>query len=182
MARRFTGRGGAIKPPQRQIANDGLGIGFSGAVLTFGASADNKTVNSVGLLHSAAASTLVRTRGWLQLSVEIAGLAPTRIVGAMGMIIVSEDAFLVGITALPGPLSDIENDWFVWQPWTLHSDAVDPTGNDVISNFSQAFDSRGMRKLKAGQVLAIVWEASQSHATAGTVVNCTMGFRVQLKL
>ncbi len=181
MARGFTRRGGGLPAPKRQIANDGTDQ-ESGAELIFLATSLVAISNNVGFLLTVPAATVVRTRGVFRASVITAGSASTRISGAMGMIIVSENAFTAGIVSLPTPLTDTENDWFVWQPFVLHVDATDPSANDVFSDFVVQFDSRGMRKMKAGDVIAIVYEAAQSLAITGTKLDLSTIFRSQFKL
>ena len=181
MARQgFRSRGSMA--PKRQIANDGLSQ-FSGTQITFGVANQITAANNGGFGIVVPAATLVRTRGCLRVSVVTSGIAGGRIMGAMGMIVVSTEAFTVGgLGSLPTPLDDIENDWFVYQPFCLHTDATDPSANDVYSDFLVNFDSRGQRKLKTGDLLAIVYEAAQSHSTTGTVLDATVMFRSQFKL
>ncbi len=181
MARGFTRSGRGLPAPKRQIANDGTDI-QSGAELIFLATDLKAISNNVGFALAVPAATIVRTRGVFRASVITAGSASTRISGAMGMIVVSENAFTAGILSLPTPLSDTENDWFVWVPFVLHVDATDPSANDVFSDYVVNFDSRGMRKLKQGDVLAIVYEAAQSLAVTGTKLDLSTIFRSQFKL
>ena len=183
MARRFTGRGrGSLPAPKRQIANDGLESGPSIATLTFLATTNAVAGFSVGLLTAVPAATLVRTRGELVIKVLTSGNITNQIAGAFGMIVVSENAFGAGITALPTPLVDIENDWFVYEPFALQLEANNPPQDSIAAHRVVRFDSRGMRKLKDGDVLAMVIEANQTDATTGTVVRAAAHFRSQFKL
>ena len=185
MARRFSGRGRSLPAPKRQIANTGLdgSIGTSIGTITFGASVGPvKAPLSIGLTATFPAATLVRTRGALLVEMLVSGGATNEVTGAVGMIVVSSDALAVGITALPGPLSDIENDWFVYEPFALGTEAVNPPADSRVSHASFRFDSRGMRKMKFGESLVMVAEAVQSDATTGTVIRLATQFRNQFKL
>ena len=99
--------------------------------------------------------------------------------GAFGQIVVSEDAASIGVTALPGPLSDIENDWFVWVPFTLAFDNV-LTEFDSMYFQQVTFDSRGMRKLKKGDGLVSMLEVESD--LAGDSIDSNVSFRQQFKL
>jgi len=181
MGRSFRGRSG-LPAPKRQIGNDGLsGTGF--VTMTVGAS----TLGNVGfntfLLVTAIALTLVRTRGEFFARLRDSGGADNLITGAYGQIVVSENAANVGITAVPVPLTDIENDWFVWVPFTLHADAAVGQPLDSPSAIVRIpFDSRGQRKLKQGEALVSIVEIAQSDATTGTIIDFVHSFRNQSKL
>ena len=185
MPRRSSFRGGRGLPaPKRQIGNDGADGSINPiATVTFGASIGPiKAGLSAGLTLTEAAATLVRTRGALVLEMLTSGGVTNEVTGAVGMIVVSSDAFAVGISALPGPLTDISNDWFVYEPFALATESANPPADSRVSHVMRQFDSRGMRKLKAGETLAMVIEAVQSDATTGTVLRLASTFRVQVKL
>ena len=180
MARNFrTGRGSQVAP-KRQIANDGFG---GRGLLTFGAALTATAVGSFAFVIGESAATIVRTRGWLNIRVNSSGTINNPIHGAMGMMIVGLEAFNVGITALATPLDDIERAWFVWQPFTLIPRvAAASAGNDISAHLNMPFDSRGQRRVKEGDVLVVMFEATQLSATTGTVIECSYGLRLQAKL
>ena len=178
MARRFASRG-AIQAPKRQIANEALD-GF--ATLTFGASTTNKALGSFGFVLLVPAATLVRTRGLFTAFVLSNGTIDSIIQITMGLTVVSSDAFNIGLTALPGPISDSERMWQVWQPAAVIAQAVAPNQEAFGIAQSQPVDSRGMRKMKAGDVLAAVFEGEQLAATTGTIVRVAYTLRMQFKL
>ena len=186
MGRVVRGRGRSLPAPKRQIANSGLPGGLlvpAIATLTFGASTGPiKAAFSIGLSLTEAAATLVRTRGHLVVEMLTSGGVTNQVTGAVGMIVASQDAFSVGVTALPGPLSDIENDWFVYEPFALATESANPPVDSRVSHVMRQFDSRGMRKLKNGETLVMVIEGVQSDATTGTVIRAAAQYRVQVKL
>ena len=184
MGRVVRGRGRSLQAPKRQIANDGPdGVFNPIATVTFGASVGpQKAGLSGGLALQEPALTLVRTRGAFVLEMLVSGGATNEVTGAVGMIVVSSDAFAAGIASLPGPLTDIENDWFVYEPFALGTEATNPPADSRVSHVQRQFDSRGMRKLKFGDVLVMVIEVVQSDATTGIVLRLASHFRVQAKL
>ena len=147
----FSGRSVA---PRRQIFNQAITGDVDGAVPV--AASNVKTLGSVGVASGEAPVTLVRTRGRYSIGLTVFPGARANWRGVLGMIVVSADAFAIGITAVPGPLSDPENDWIVWAPTVLTVNTAALEGNAVFDTVD--FDSRGMRKLKLGDVLAVVYE------------------------
>ncbi len=183
MADRFRGSRRGLPAPKRQIANDGVADTVTTATLTFGANAAATAAGTFGIIVNIAAATLVRTRGSLIFRVRASGGANNLISLVYGMYVSTDVAFAFGITALITPMSEVENDWFVWEPVSLVASAAGTQGINAISaNHQRQFDSRGMRKLKSGDVLAVVVEGVQSDATTGTIVDIGYTFRNQFKL
>ncbi len=177
-ARRGFSRGG-VKPPQRQIGNFAT---CGEAIITFGASLRGTALGTVSLLTIVAAGTLVRSRGMLTAAVQASGSNQNTIVGVLGIIVVSVEAFTAGLASIPTPITDSGRPWVVWQPFGLYADGTTLGEAATLSATSEAFDSRGMRKLKANDVLAVVFEACQGDATTGTIINVTYAWRDQIKL
>jgi len=177
MARRRGGfsRGG-IRPPQRQIGNFAATGEIDGLTSVIGVA---KAVYSVGIATLLDALTIVRTRGELSVRIAAAAAGNTIMRGAMGIILVSSDAFGIGVTAVPGPLSDSGADWYVWVPFTLAFDDV-IANNDSVYVAHVPFDSRGMRKSKGGDVSAIVLEVEAD--LAGNSIDSSFILREQFKL
>ena len=176
--RRGFSRGG-VKPPQRQIAN----FATCGEVtLTFGASLRATALGTVALNTIVAAATLVRSRGLIEMALTASGSNNNTVAGVMGIIQVSVEAFTAGLASLPTPITDPARPWIVWQPFGLFADGAALGEAAQGRSEFQLFDSRGMRKLKANDTLAVVFEACQFDATTGTVVHGTYVWRDQLKL
>ena len=159
MARGFTSTRRGFQAPKRQIANDGLDSEGS-VVLTFLATDSARAIGSLALVVTVPAATLVRTRGALAITTRASGTLNNPIAGAVGMMVVSQEAAVVGITAVPTPMDDIENDWFVYEPFAFVAKAAgtEPAGT-LSSTVLRQFDSRGQRKLKDGDALVVVVEA-----------------------
>jgi len=168
--------------PKRQIANDGI-EGENQATLTFLATNVASTVMTLALLLVVPAATLVRTRGHVTFRLRASGAINNSISGAFGMFVTTIEAFNAGIASLPLPLDDIENDWFVWEPFTFWSSAAGGEGAGAYGrSIERTFDSRGQRKLKAGDVLVGIVEGVQISATTGTIVDVNHQTRHQFKL
>ncbi len=78
----------------------------------------------------------------------------------LGLIVVKEEAFSTGgPTAMPSPLSDIEQSW-VWHHIFTLGPAVVATddGADMSRNVRIEIDSKAQRKMQVGDTLAFVWE------------------------
>ena len=163
--------------PRRQIGNAVVTADVDGLAVVAGIA---KAGFSFGLTTAESALTIVRTRG--QMLVTIVDNSGVRQImqGAMGIILVSSDAFSAGIGSLPGPISDDQNDWYVWAPFTLST--LDGTADDqaISQTVRVDFDSRGMRKSKFGDVAAIVLEIESDVAAGG--IDASLIAREQFKL
>ena len=169
-------RGGGIPAPKRQINNAAFSGEVDGVTTIVGIV---KALGSDALQTAAGALTIVRTRGSLTVRAAAAAAGDSLIRGAMGIIQVSADAFGVGVTAVPGPLTDDGSDWYVWVPITL---AFDNTLTEFDSKYihSVNFDSRGMRKSKVGETSVVVFEFQSD--VAGNSIDASYSIREQAKL
>ena len=173
--RSFGGARG-VKPPQRQISNMSNQGEVDGLTTVIGIV---KALGTFGLSTAVGAATIVRTRGSLLVRVAAAAAGDTTLRGAMGIIQVSADAFAAGVASVPGPLSDSLDDWYVWVPFTLAFDDI-TTEFDSAYFDRVAFDSRGMRKTKFGEVSAVVFEVDCDRA--GSSIDISYVYREQIKL
>ncbi len=172
MARRSFSGGRGFKPPQRQITNLAIDGEIDGTVLVAG------TVKALGTVGIATigSGTIVRTRGQFSVMAETSPASQAIVRGALGIILVSSDAFAAA--ALPGPLSDSENDWYVWAPFAMNMGAT-VVAEDILANVRVDFDSRGMRKSKLGDVSAVIIEYVSD--VAGGTMDLSYSFREQFK-
>jgi hypothetical protein len=76
--------------------------------------------------------------------------------------VVNDIAAALGVTGLPGPVTDANDDsWFVWEP-IVCSGGFNAVGR---SGWSFPFDSKAMRKVDQGyQVVMLAENASSSIA------------------
>ncbi len=173
MARGFSRSGGGrFKPPQRQITNLGIDGEIDGTVLVVG------TVKAAGTtgIATIGSGTIVRTRGQLSIHAEASPASQSIVRGAFGIILVSSDAFAAAV--VPGPMSDSENDWYVWVPFAMNLGAT-VVAEDILANVRIDFDSRGMRKSKTGDVSAVIIEYVSD--VAGGTMDLSYALREQFK-
>ena len=119
-------------------------------------SATARAVWSTGAVPSVEGLTIVRTRGQGMLTLASATGAGDGFRGAMGIGIVSDEAFAIGATAMPGPLTQAE-----WPGWMWHQffvlQAVTATIADGVNANSAVYrfeiDSKAMRKVPVGMTI-----------------------------
>jgi len=120
-------------------------------------------------LATAFEETVVRVRGMMTVITDqtVAGEPQ---VGAFGMIRVTDRAIAIGATAIPGPMTDGDDDgWFVWTPFAqIQQSAV--TG----SNNSVEIDSKAQRIVREGQQLAVMFETAPVPNSEGVRVTVNL--------
>ena len=109
--------------------------------------------------------TVLRTVGVIAVSSDQVA-ANERQIGAFGLIRVFDAVVAVGVTAIPGPVTDASDDgWFLYVPiaqeFQVHS-AVGFQGNFATQYH---FDSKAKRVFEEGQQVALMVE--NAHATQG---------------
>jgi len=103
------------------------------------------------------AITIIRTRG--SIGIEMSFAAGLSVVGAVGIGIVSTEAFGIGITAIPTPYSDADwHGWLMWESFAMTVDFDDATGAR-FGAFQIAVDSKGSRKVAANETLVMIAES-----------------------
>jgi len=141
---------------RRKVGWDGGPSSTTTALTAAGAS-----LWSIGSLVGSDGGTLVRTRGQFSAFLSVVGAIQDGFVnGAVGIGVVSENAFGVGITAVPHPLTDDS-----WDGWLFHRYMGQMRGSATTELFRfpmEAFrweiDSKAMRKLKETDVIVGVTE------------------------
>ncbi len=112
------------------------------------------------LISSFAASeplTVIRNRGQVSVIPETF-TADIEIVGAVGMIVVSEEAFAAGVASMPEPFSDGQADWLVWRSFAWRYEFADNTGTQ-FPNWTFEVDSKAMRKLGPNKRIVTIAES-----------------------
>ena len=127
--------------------------------------------------------TLVRTRGELLVILESVGAINDGFRVAAGLCIVSENAFGVGVTAIPTPLTDIAWDGWLWY-WagSVFSDRTAAEAELAADNMTSVripIDSKAMRKFKETDVLVGVVEVVE---TGTATLTAHMEGRILVKL
>ena len=104
--------------------------------------------------------TILRTVGILSIVTDNSAASEEQI-GAFGMILVTDAALAVGVTAMPGPVTDADDDgWMLYVPFS-QTIAIGAAG--VIESKQYSFDFRGKRIVRGGVNMAIMIE--NAHAT-----------------
>ena len=94
-------------------------------------------------------------------------------VGAFGLIVVNDIAAALGVTAIPGPVTDNDDDgWFVYVP--IVQKLVVATAVGLTESVRYLFDSRAKRIIHDGTKVALMVE----NASSASVFNLTMGLRM----
>ena len=118
-------------------------------------------------------ATIVRTRGELWVASDQASSSEEPF-GAMGFAVVSEQARVAGVTAVPTPITEEGSEkWFIWQSWLAYF----ATGQGVTWQ-RYSFDSKAMRKIADGDAIVVVLE----NASAVFGAEFILKFRMLVKL
>ncbi len=138
-------------------------------VLAAGAFILDQSLLAPGLVPS----TIVRVRGTLWVASDQAS-ASEEPFGALGFSVVSDPARLIGITALPTPITDEGSElFFVYQAFQTFF----ATGQGVVWQ-RYDFESKAMRKFEDGEAIVVTLE----NASAAFGLEYLLKFRLLLKL
>ena len=98
-------------------------------------------------------------------------------IGAFGMILISDAAQAIGVTAVPGPITDASDDgWFTYMPIVQSSVAFTSVGIEPIAGVGYDFDSKAKRVFDSGRQIAVMVEnAHATHAFNFTIVMRLLG-------
>ena len=116
--------------------------------------------------------TVLRTVGSISVTSDQTAATENQL-GAFGLIIVNDVAATLGVTVIPGPVTDIDDDgWFVYVPVVQR--LVVATAVGTVNGVRYNFDSRAKRIIHDGTGIAVMIE----NASAASVLIVTIGFRV----
>jgi len=96
--------------------------------------------------------------------------------GALGMIVVSDTAAAVGVTAVPDTIANADGNWYLWEP--LVYDMIFASGGFACPLVANAVDSKAMRKVGADEDVAVV--VVNSNASHGARFSAVGRFLVKL--
>ncbi len=112
--------------------------------------------------------TVVRTLGQFFVTSDQA-IAVEEQIGAWGMVRITDAALAIGVTAMPGPVTDLDDEgWMVWQGFSQNGQLT--TGGP--SGFMYSFESKAARRIEEGHSMAIVVE--NAHASEGFRFSLTL--------
>ncbi len=140
---------------------------FVPAVLTTVPAASKVLLLTLSLNNAGIGETVRRTRGRAYFVSDQAAVPNEIQLGAFGFTVVSDVAAAVGITAIPGPVTEKDDDgWYVWES-ILGQGSNGQAGQTSEVGTVIEFDSKAMRRIEEGYLVAIVVE--NAHATQGFV-------------
>ncbi len=172
MARRISRGRGFIRPaPKTKIwAGNNLSL------ITLATSAKTLVAEMSAGFLALRPFTILRTRTVITFRTDqlTGSESPT---GALGMIIVKEIAVNIGVTATPGPRTDPDSDWFVYQGMTAPFLFSDATGWGDSGTMQYVVDSKAMRKVGPDDDIATIVELD---AAGGAFLNCEGRILIQL--
>ncbi len=98
--------------------------------------------------------------------------------GALGAMIVSDQASAAGAGSIPDPITNSDAPWFVYEPLIVRFEQLTAAGFESDAGFHVKVDSKAMRKVGNNEDIAIV--AVNSDAAHGAVISITGRFLVKL--
>ena len=123
----------------------------------------------ISFLSFEEAATLVRVRGAVAFRYN-SYAADASIVGAIGIGIVSTEAFTAGIASIPEPYSDGDwGGWMVWRSFAHHFQSITQAGV-LLGDMSIEIDSKAMRKVSPNETAVFI---AESQSGAYQVADCT---------
>ncbi len=108
-------------------------------------------------------------------------VAAERQEGRFGGIVVKDTAVLIGSTAVPDPFVEVDDDWYIYQPFqNIEMVRVENAAGNwrPVSQVPYDIDSKAMRKVDNGENIAFM--VRNSNATWG--LNIAIAGRFLIKL
>jgi len=108
-------------------------------------------------------ATILRVRGQVLVLLDNAAVGVTQGV-AMGLAVISSDAFAAGVVAVPDPAGELDYPWLWWNSVKLFTDSGASIDNFGMQYQRVEVDSKAMRKMKPGESLVFI---AQTLAAVG---------------
>jgi len=139
--------------------------GINAATYTNVPAASKVLLGSFTLNNTGIDETVLRTVGSISIKSDQAAASEDQI-GAFGLYVVSSRALAIGLTAIPGPVTNASEDgWFVWQGFAQTLEFVSAVGVEPGMATTYHFDSKAKRVVGTGMGIAIMVEnIHASHA------------------
>ncbi len=171
-----------IRRPKRSVV-----WGFGPDADALAVTAVGKTLWSTGIVLAAELeATIVRTRGWLNVTGTLFTSANDSMRGACGLAVVTNEAFAAGVASIPGPFNEPDwQGWFWHTYWHIVGTAAQSTGADIAINAQRGMqrieiDSKAMRKWSAGDTVVGVLEVGNEIGTVGASVSADTRMLIKL--
>ena len=139
-------------------------------------SATGKTLWTNGrVLATESKATIVRIRGVMTFQLDLATAAGNGLSGAVGIGLVSQEAFAAGVASIPGPFDQPEWKGWMWHHYfSIRGVAAQSAGADVARNVSAdlrlEIDSKAMRKMGSNETLFGIIDVEAEDGTASMAV------------
>ena len=174
-------RRGSFRPRQGATRRRSAWTEGAGGQTNTQAAATFTNILGGGVITSSGEVTIVRTRGELTIGLSAATAALDGFSGAVGIGIVTTQAFNVGVTALPLPISDAEWDGWMWhQYFNVFAQSASPgfaTDGGTFARYQ--VDSKAMRRLEDEMTLVAVIEGTE---VGTSTMNARFDSRILVKL
>jgi len=151
--------------PARATRLTAWAIGPEGATAH---SASNAQLMPTGVIPNIEALTIIRIRGTFLFFLTSVSSVSDGFLGAVGIGIVTDEAFTAGIGSMPTPLSDDEDELWMWHSF-FHAIAVSTTNIDrqMTTQIRLPIDSKAMRKFEPGNTLFAAVEVTETGTAVG---------------
>jgi len=160
---------------------DTLWAGIGGTATTIAAGGSRVITNSASAsLLALRPFTIVRTHLEILLRTD-QDVANEDQFAAAGVCVVSDQAFTIGVTAVPNPAGDASSDLWLLHQWLIGSNWRGSGGVDIAGQRGKTYsvDSKAMRKVEEGQNLIVVLE---TDPVVGNGVTILMAGRMLIKV
>ncbi len=105
------------------------------------------------------APTIVRSRGQALVKLQ-AYSADLDFGGALGICVVTDEAFAAGAASIPRPFDDSDwGGWLVWRLFANRFELLDATGSLFPAGLALEIDSKAMRKVGQGETIVMMCES-----------------------
>ena len=106
--------------------------------------------------------TIMRTRGIFDILLTSATAAGDGFTGAVGLIVVSDQAFAAGVASMPSPVNEAANNgWFYHQFFSVHAGAAGGLSGGPEGHQREHVDSKAMRKFDSEQTIVALIEVNE---------------------
>ena len=173
-----TARGGSLRRKTDWGVGPCTGTGGSAQAVT----SAGTLLATEGVSASIPGLTLVRTRGELLIYLSSVAAPEDGFVGAMGIGVVTDEAFAAGVAAMPTPITDEGSDVWLYHTYfqviagglMSGAAAVDRTSlNPATAVFRRSIDSKAMRKVTVEDTLFATFEFAETGTATMQLHLCT---------
>ena len=162
-------RGYSLRSPSRRRSTHwGFGPGDNAVNAITG---DGVTFLGSGIILSTETqATIVRLRGSLVAYLTATSAANDGFHCAIGVGLVSDEAFAVGVASIPGPLTEADNEiWMYHRFFDIHSPTATLASADVSQSVAFEVDSKAMRKWDDDKTLVAMLEVEEASVAIAAV-------------